>query len=89
MSCSSCKYLNECKKSEGAVSGCSYYCSKINSYINGTNSCENYEKTYSRSNYECDKIYNDGKNYYNDTTPITFYLVLVAILLILAIIVNT
>ena len=62
MSCSSCKYLNECKKSEGAVSGCSYYCSKINSYINGTNSCENYEKTYSRSNYECDKIYNDGKN---------------------------
>lgn len=30
MSCSSCKYLKESDKKEGAVSGCCYYCSKKN-----------------------------------------------------------
>lgn len=89
MSCSSCKYLKESNKKDGAVSGCCYYCSKVNSYVNGSNnSCESYEKTYSRSNYECDKVYEDGKNFYDDSTPISFYLILLVILIILAIIAN-
>ena len=89
MSCSSCKYLKGNDKKEGSVSGCCYYCTKINSYVNGSNNkCENYEKTYSRNNYECDKIYEEGKDFYDDSTPISFYVVLAVILAILAIIVN-
>lgn len=89
MSCSSCKYLKESKKRVGSVGGCCYYCSKINSYVNGSNNkCEYYEKTYSRNNYECDKIYEDGKDFYDDATPISFYVALAIILTILAIIAN-
>ena len=89
MSCSSCKYLKESNKKDGAVSGCCYYCTKMNCYVNGANnSCESYEKTYSRSNYECDKIYEEGENFYDDATPNCFYLILLAILIILAIIAN-
>ena len=89
MSCSSCKYLKESNKKEGAVSGCCYYCSKNNCYVNGSsNGCENFEKSYGRSNYECDKIYDDGNQYYDDTRPISLYVIVLVILIILAIIVN-
>jgi hypothetical protein len=61
----------------------------MNCYVNGANNaCENYEKTYARNNYECDKIYEEGANFYDDATPIAFYLILLAILIILAIIAN-
>ena len=89
MSCSSCKYLEEDKRNEGAVSGCCYYCSKVNSYVNGSNnSCENYEKSYSRSTYTCNKIYEEGESYYNDSTSNLFYLVILIVLIIFALIVN-
>ena len=88
MSCSSCKYLNENKKSKGAVSGCCYYCSKCKDYVNGSNSsCDNYE-TSGRSSYICGKIYEEGEGYYNDLTSNFVYLVVLLVMVILAIIVN-
>lgn len=84
MGCCSCKYLNENCKKEGKVSGCLYYCSKIKAYVNGaSDSCDDYCFEYGRKVYTRDEIYNDGKTYYNDTTPVGFYLVILIILIIL------
>ena len=89
MSCSSCKYLDTSKKNNGAISGCCYYCSKKKCYVNGSNSkCEEFETSYGRSSYECNNIYEQGEQYYDDTTPISAYLVLLVFLIIIAIIVN-
>ena len=89
MSCSSCKYLKENDKKEGQVYGCCYYCSKKKSFVNGSNNnCEEFANDYGRSTYECNKIFEDGEQYYDDTTPISFYILLLIILLILAFITN-
>ena len=88
MSCSSCGYLETSKKKNGGCSGCIYYCSKNKSYVNGSNgSCNNYKSSY-RTNYECNKIYDDGKYYCNDTTPVWFYLVILITLIIFELIFN-
>lgn len=87
MSCSSCKYLKENNKYDGAITGCIYYCSKMNNYVNGANnSCDKYELAYSRKYYLCNKIYKDGETFYDDTTPNSFYLFVLAFLIILGII---
>ena len=74
MSCSSCAYLDESKKKKCFVNGCN-------------NSCNNYKSSF-RSNYECSRIYKEGKGYCDDTTPISFYLVILIGLLILGLILN-
>lgn len=87
MSCSSCKYLDGKNKCDGKVSGCKYYCSKVGGYVDGSsNGCDKYEKTYSRTNYECNKIYEEGKHFYNDNTSNGVYLVILIILIILGLI---
>lgn len=84
MTCSSCKYLKEDKKYEGSVSGCKYYCEKYKTYFDGSNnSCEEYDKHYGRSSYTCDKIYEDGKDFYDDDRPISFYIVILVLILVL------
>ena len=84
MTCSSCKYLKEDKKYEGAVSGCKYYCEKYKTYIDGSQySCEKYDKHYGRSNYTCDKICDDGKNFYDDDRPISFYIIILVLIIII------
>lgn len=89
MKCCDCKYLKYDDKKNGDVSGCLYYCYNIQKYINGTNEvCENYCKDYARKIYESDEIYNDGKNYYNDSTPTSTYVFIAVILIIIAFIVN-
>lgn len=88
MSCSSCAYLDLSKKKNGGCSGCIYYCSKNKCYVNGCNSpCNNY-KSSCRTNYDCDRIYNEGKSYCDDTTPISFYLIILITLVILGLILN-
>ena len=88
MSCSSCAYLDASKNKNGGSSGCIYYCSKNKCFVNGCNSsCSNYETSY-RTNYECNRIYNDGKCYCDDTTSILFYLVILIGLVILGLILN-
>ena len=89
MSCSSCKYLKENDKKNGEVSGCCYYCSKKECYVNGSsNKCEEFETSYGRSSYECNKIFEDGEHYYNDATPLSAYVILLIFMIIIAIIVN-
>jgi len=89
MTCSSCKYLKENDKCCAKVSGACYYCSKVNSYVNGSgNKCEEYELNYGRSNYICNEIYNDGESYYNDSIQNSVYLFLLIILIIFAIVFN-
>lgn len=84
LGCCSCKYLNENKKIEGRVNGSLYYCSKLKTYVNGASgSCDNYFIDHGRKIYTRDEIYDDGKKYYNDTTPVGFYLVVLIILIIL------
>lgn len=84
MGCCSCKYLNENCKIEGRVNGSLYYCSKLKTYVNGASgSCDNYCIDHGRKIYTRDEIYDDGKKYYNDTTPVGFYLVVLIILIIL------
>lgn len=88
MSCASCANLKTSKKKKGGASGCVYYCSKNKCFVNGSNdSCNNYKSSY-RTNYECNKIYDEGKSYSDDTTPISFYLVILIILVILGLIFN-
>ena len=88
MSCSSCAYLDTSKNKKGACSGCIYYCKNNKKFVNGCNSpCKSYKSSYI-TNYECNRIYNDGKNYCNDTTPISFYLVILIGLVILGLIFN-
>lgn len=86
MTCSSCKYLKEGKKSQGACSGCKYYCSKMDSYVNGSDSsCSNYEESY-RDNYLCNEIYQDGERYSDDNKSLSFYIFVAIILFIILII---
>ena len=88
MSCSSCAYLDESKKKDGVCSGCIYYCKKNKCFVNGCNSSCNEYKSSFRSNYECSKIYDEGKSYSDDTTPVSFYLVILVVLVILGLIMN-
>ena len=87
MSCSSCDYLNEGKESKGKVSGACYFCIKNKKYVNGSNSsCKDYKMTVSRKNYICDKIYNEDLRYNNDDKPVSFYLVILIIIVIIGLI---
>ena len=89
MTCSSCKYLKEEDILEGKVSGCCYYCSNLKKYVKGSeNKCEKHERCYGRNNYTCDKIYNEGLEYYNDDKPIIMYIFELVFFVILAIILN-
>lgn len=89
MTCSSCKYLKEDKKCEGAVSGCKYYCEKYKAYIDGSQySCDKYEKHYGRSNYMCDKICDDGNNFYDDSRSVGDYVILLILIIIGGLLLN-
>ena len=84
MGCCSCKFLVEKNKIEGKVNGSLYYCSKLKTYVNGANDkCDDYYLAQGRGGTVRDEIYNDGRKYYDDTTPIGFYLVVLVILIIL------
>ena len=78
MTCCSCKYLNEEKKLDGKVSGCEYFCNK-------NNACDKYESSFRGIN-RCNEIYNDGKNFYNDTHSVSYYLFIFIVVIIIAII---
>lgn len=88
MGCNSCEYLNEELKKQG-VCGCLYYCSKRRSYVNGARGCcEEYSKDYSRKTYVKNEIYEDGKKYYGDSTPIGVYIIFLIIFVFLGTLAN-
>lgn len=84
MNCADCRYFDASKKKEGAISGCYYYCSKKKCFISGANNiCENFVRTYARKQYEINEIYEEGKKFYDNTTPLWFYVTVLIILIIL------
>ena len=61
------------KKADGKVDGL-YFCKKQKQYINPSNTeCEKFEKAFKRQNWESNEIYEAGKKYYNDSTPVGIY----------------
>ena len=85
--CSDCVNLDVNNKKAGKVSGNLYYCKKIKKYVNPSMcNCENFDKTYSRKKYDNELIYEDGKNFYDDDTPLGLLVVIFFILLILGLI---
>ncbi len=84
MTCSSCKYLVETDKKEGALCGAKYYCTKTGCYVDGSSDkCNIFEKSYTRKNYTCNDIYNEGRMYSDDDKPVSFYIIVLILILVL------
>ncbi len=82
--CFNCDNLDPKKKAAGKVSGNLYYCKKNKTYINPImKACDKYKLTEKRKEKENEEIKNDGKNYYNDTTPVGLLVAVFIILIIL------
>lgn len=86
MGCCSCKNLDTKKKVDGAVSGVRYYCKKKKTYVGGDFSCDKYEKGM-RSTDEENKIFKEGRDWYNDDRPVSYYLLIFVIIIIAFIII--
>lgn len=83
MVCAGCKNLDTKKKADGAVSGVRYYCKKHKSYVGGDNEiCDKFANA-GRDNDTYNKLYNEGRNWDNDKTSPTVYIVGAIILLII------
>lgn len=86
MACYNCNNLNPDKSVKGKVDGALYYCKKLKTFVNPAKfECEKFEKSYRKSDVN-DKIYKDGKDYYNDATPLWFYVFILIALIILGLI---
>lgn len=83
MTCSSCKNLNEKKKIDGLVSGARYYCKINKTYVSGDQSICNKYLNSLRNTEKCNKIYQDGIDFYNDVHSVFFYVVLCIIAIII------
>ena len=82
MNCADCRYFDA-----SAISGCYYYCSKKKEFVSGSNDvCQNFDRTYSRNRYEVNKLYEEGKQFYDNTTLLWFYVMVLIILIILGLI---
>ena len=83
MNCADCRYFDTSKKKEGAISGCYYYCAKKKEFVSGFNDvCQNFDRTYSRNRYEVNKLYEEEKQFYDYTTPLMFYVIILIILIV-------
>lgn len=87
MACCSCKNLDTKKKINGVVSGISYFCKKNKIYVLGCNDeCDKFIKC-SRDADTCNKIYREGKDWDNDNTSPSTYMIVALILLAILLIV--
>lgn len=85
MGCYRCANLDVKQKSPGKVDGNLYYCKKLKTYVNPSSfKCEKFVANDNR--VENHEVYEQGKKYYNDKTPIALYLVLLVILIIVGLI---
>lgn len=89
MNCSKCQYLNLKDEKEGKVSGKKYWCQLKREYIRANdNCCEKITKNEKLSKEIINKIEKEGKEYYNDNTPIEIYILLITVLIILGLIMD-
>ncbi len=81
--CSDCVYLNlQEKKTDGL-----YKCKKCKKYTISSNlACEQFEETYQRNSFEKQKIYDLGKHVSEEDTPLSIYVVLFILMVIIYII---
>ena len=67
MVCAGCKNLDAKKKSDGKNGGSVYYCKKMKKYIRASDEiCKKFDKSYTRSTDDYNKMYKEGLNYDND-----------------------
>lgn len=86
MNCYNCANLDPEKKKAGKVAGNLYFCKKNKVYVNAAKTtCEHYEKSYRQKDQDSD-IYEDSKEYYDNDTPISFYIVILIALIIIGLI---
>lgn len=89
MGCCHCRYLLENNKLEGRCLGALYYCSKQKRYVNGTkDECDKYLRDYCKTAVISNEIYANGRNYCNDDKSPMFYLFILIVMIILALIIN-
>lgn len=89
MGCCYCKYLDENDKKEGKCTGALYYCKKKKKYVSGSSDgCDSFSKDYARKSYIISEIFTDGKNFYNDSTDVGVYVVILIVMILLGTIVN-
>ena len=78
--CSDCANLDTKDKKVDGV----YKCKKLKEYVPAnTPSCDKFEKTYSRNSFENSKIYQDGEAFSDDDKPVSFYVGLLILIIIL------
>lgn len=83
MCCSTCKYLNLKDGKDGRVAGRVYWCTLKKEYVRASdNACPNKEEN-NLSSDKIAKIETEGKEYYNDITPVALYFIIAFILLII------
>ena len=83
MVCAGCKNLDTKKKVNGDVSGTRYLCKKHKVYVGGDNEiCDKFSKA-DRDTDTYNKLYNEGREWDNDRTSPTTYIVAAIILLII------
>lgn len=89
MCCSNCKYLNIKDEKEGRVSGKKYWCELKREYIRANDkACEQKETNPKMSKEIINKIEKEGQEYYNDNTPVEFYIAIAIVLFILGLIMD-
>ena len=85
MVCAGCKNLDTKKKADGSVSGTRYMCKKHKVYVGGDNKiCDKFAKA-DRDNDTYNKLYHDGKDWDNDKTSPSTYIIIGLILLVILI----
>ena len=63
--------------------GTKYYCEKIKEYVDGSNyCCGSYDKSYSRSNYTCDMICEEGRKFSDDDRPISYHIAILILIIL-------
>ena len=85
MYCSDCDNLNESKKKEGSIRGCMYECKKLKKMVPGNFSCDKFVKSWSRSQFDKQRIYTEGRTFSDNVKGNPgWLLIFLAILIILA-----
>ena len=83
MYCSDCENLNTDKKKEGSINGCMYECKKLKKMVPGNYTCDKFVKSYSRKDYDKQRIYTEGRKYSDDIKGNIGVLIFVLIALII------
>lgn len=83
--CNSCDYLDPKAKKPGKVGGCLYFCNNKKNYVNASKDyCENYKEIF-RDSIENNEIYDNSKNY-DDNTPLGSYLFILLLIIIIGLV---